>query len=271
MRLQVLKFSAALAASALLAPAGAGARAADAVSTDPLIEQVRAEALGVSPLDRPVLLVETDNDGKTRHRAMVFNPALEEDRRWLLLERNREPVSPQQVADFAHSRTGALPRSYRTIADFLALGATLTETTESEAIYRVESLGPGSILIDGLDISAALAAEIHIRTDFGRPFVEDIRLHVAQTFKPRWLVKIRSGQGRIRFSRPEPGAPPVILLEEFRVAGSRPFGSIDFHTRSCFFDHRPAREMPPGPVTTHAGEGHPCHADDEGEPSLPAP
>lgn len=235
---------------------------------DPLIEQVRAEALTVSPLDRAVSMVETDNSGKTRHRAMHFLPEAGEGARWRLLSRNREPAGAAEVADFARSRAGELPRSYRSVADFLAEGVELVGRTERHAVYRVARLGPGSVMLGEEDISAALAAEIRIRTDVARPFVEDVRLEVAQSFKPRWLVKIRGGEGRIRFARATPEEPPAILLEEFRIEGSRPFGKIDFHRKFCFFGHRPAGRTPAGPTQVLADRDHPCR--EEGE-ALPAP
>lgn len=235
---------------------------------DPLIEQVRAEALAVSPLDRAVLMVETDNSGKTRHRTMHFLPEAGDGARWRLLTRNREPVDAGEVADFARSRAGELPRSYRSVADFLGQGVELVERAARHAVYRVASLGPGSVMLGEEDISAALAAEIRIRTDVSRPFVEDIRLEVAQSFKPRWLVKIRGGEGRIQFARATPEEPPAILLEEFRIEGSRPFGKIDFHRKFCFFDHRPAGQVAPATAQERADNDHPCREESE---TLPAP
>lgn len=259
----------ALLAGSLLAAAATSAEPAD----DPLIETVRAEALTVSPLDLAVLAVETDNSGRTRHRAMHFLPEAAEGARWRLLARNREPADAREIADFAKDRAGTLPRSYRSVADILAHGAELVERNASHAVYRVSDLGPGSVMLGEEDISPALAADISIRTDTARPFVEEIRLEVTGTFSPRWLVKIRDGEGRIRFARRAPGEAPAILLEEFRVSGTRPFGKIDFHTKRCFFGHPPAggrtADGTPARMPASVNDDHPCG--EEGEQPLPAP
>jgi len=209
---------------------------ASAAPADPLLERIRAEAREISPEDFAVTRIYTDNSGKTRHRLAEFDPRQPEGERWRLLERNHSDPSADYKQQYEENDRPP-PDSYARVSRFLAGELRRAAKTETHVIYALDSFGEGSILFEDEDISAHFAGEIRVNVAAERPFVEEVRFHVVDSFKPHFLAKIKEGEGVIRFARDASGRP-VALLREFTVRGSKLFGSLEYSESSRYRDHR---------------------------------
>jgi len=227
-----------------------------AMAADTLVERLRAEAAASSPEDFAVTRIYTDNSGDTRHRMARFDPTQPAGARWTLLERNREAPSAKFKKRY-ESRDRAPPESYARVARFLAGDLVLSDETETHRIYRLERLAEGSVVFEDEDISAHLGGEIWINVAADRPFVEEVRFQVAESFKPHFLATVEEGEGIMRFGRDAAGRP-ILLQREFRVGGSKLFGSLDYAVSNRYRDHRFVRDTATA-ATTAADEA----ADDE--------
>lgn len=207
-----------------------------AAAADTLIDRLRAEAAELSPEDFAVTRIYTDNSGDTRHRLARFDPTKPAGERWTLLERNREAPSAKYKKRY-ESRKRPAPESYARVANFLAGDLELSDETEAHRIYRLERLGAGSIVFEDEDISAHLSGEIWVNIAADRPFVEEVRFFVADSFKPHFLATVEAGEGIMRFGRDAAGRP-LLLQREFRVQGSKLFGSLDYAVANRYRDHR---------------------------------
>lgn len=211
-----------------------------AVAADPLIDRLRTEAAEMSPEDFAVTRVYTDNSGDTRHRMARFDPTKPEGARWTLLERNRKAPDDKFKKRY-ESRDRPPPESYARVARILAGDLVLSDETETHRIYRLERLGEGSVVFEEEDISANLGGEIWINIVTERPFVEEVRFHVAESFKPHFLATVEEGEGIMRYGRDAAGRP-ILLQREFRVAGSKLFGSLDYAVTNRYRDHSYVRD-----------------------------
>ncbi|GEQ97521.1 hypothetical protein JCM17844_11580 [Iodidimonas gelatinilytica] len=205
---------------------------------DPILDAVRAEAAVVSPLHHKVTRETLDNSGKTRQRKAVFDPRLPEGERWTLLERNHEPPSKKYQRKYEDDEDRDPPESYGRVLHYLDGPVTRLAQTETDVTYRIDRLGKGSIILHGEDISDKISGEAVVDLTSGVPFVREVRLMVAEAFKPMWLVRIESGEGLIRFKRTKDGYP-VMHRQTLHVKGARPFGHIDYESDVLYQDYHP--------------------------------
>lgn len=205
-------------------------------SGDPVLAAVLREATAVSPLDHALLRETIDNSGKTRQMKARFDPRREAGAGWTLLERNGEAPSAKYREKAAADLSGEVPQSYAMVAHMLAGPVRFLGQADGIRRYEVSPLGPGSILIDGHDISDFISGIAHIDMRGPVPLLAEMELRVTESFRPRWFAHIEDGEGRIRFGR-DSGGRPVILSYRLHVSGLRPFGRIDYAVEMRFFDH----------------------------------
>ncbi len=203
---------------------------------DPLLEQLRADAAAMSAEDYAVTRTEYDNSGKTRQRKARFDPRQPEGERWVLLERNHQPPSDKYTGRFMGGDGALPPDSYAKVAYYLSGDVERLSADDDAVVYRISRLGPGSIILKGEDISGNISGEAVVDLEGGRPIIREVRLEIAESFKPSWLAKISSGHGRVVFGRAEDGRP-ILLRQVLAVEGSHIFGNISHETDIIYQDH----------------------------------
>ncbi len=203
---------------------------------DPLLDQLRSDAAATSAEDHAVTRTEYDNSGKTRQRKARFDPRRSDGERWELLERNHQAPSDKYTERFMNKDGALPPDSYALVANYLSGDVERLSSGDDEVVYRISRLGPGSIILNGEDISDSISGEAVVDLRGERPMVREVRLQVAESFRPNWLAKISTGHGRVVFGRTN-DRRPVLLRQVFEVEGAHPFGSITFETDILYEDY----------------------------------
>lgn len=210
---------------------------AESTASCPSLDEIRTEAARATPQEYAVTRDYIDNSGDTRHRRARYDPRREATNGWELELRNETAPGEKFLRKYSKDPPPP-PPSYARVAAVLAGEARCVEADDARAVYAVDRLGDGAILLDGDDISAHFSARVTIDRTAAQPYVAAIQFSLESPFKPHWLVRITEAEGSVVFARRGPGSP-VILSQDFVASGSRPFGSFDYETRSSFSDHEP--------------------------------
>mgnify|MGYP005839952983 CR=1 FL=1 len=209
----------------------------EAVASCPPLDEIRAEAARATPQAYAVTRDYTDNRGDTRHRRARFDPRRDAANAWSLEQRNKAAPGEKFLRKYSKDPPPP-PPSYARVAAVLAGEAQCVEADDARAVYAVDRLGAGAILLDGDDISAHFSARVTVDRAAAQPYVSAVHFSLESPFKAHFLVRITEAEGSVVFARRGPGSP-VILSQEFVASGSKPFGSFDYETRSSFSDHAP--------------------------------
>jgi hypothetical protein len=140
-----------------------------------------------------------------------FDGAQAEGKRWSLLSVNGATPTQNQQNEFQGSyKKNTLPPTYGLVQTVVGHGAIKLRETDTQAIYRVDSLPAGSTAVKGLDLSKYTIADVTVDKHSLSPFISEVRIFAPKEFRPIAGGKVKRLERVLRFAMGKDGMPMLI-------------------------------------------------------------
>jgi hypothetical protein len=156
---------------------------ADTILRDRVIADARTQTQGALVFERNTHVVEAG--GGTRSETRRIDRW--DGRGWTLVSVNGKPPRAADLRSHTKSSKGEPVPGYHRLAVLLNATTERRVDTEGRTILSIAQLPPGTVISDGVDISAHLKAEAYVATGRNPPWVQQLRMSARESFKLGWI------------------------------------------------------------------------------------
>lgn len=200
---------------------------------EPLAEAVRKVGRDAGRWAFLQRMVQYDGKGKVREQTLArFDPSQPYDRQWTLLEKNGKAATELQVKKFRKERRERAG-SRQTLGELLVLDrARLVEESAGTLIYEVplRKIEGGRLPPDKF--------EVLVRVDRAAEALALIEIRLRDSLRIAGLLKVKAGDGFIRFEEVKEGFAPAATEVRLGATGSIAFVKVGSRTEASRTDFR---------------------------------
>ena len=171
---------------------------------DALSERLRADAAKVRPDDfawTRTTRAEQKSADESEGLVVVerYDPALPPAKRWTLVSRDGRTPSADDLKETSKSYGKAIVPNYGRVARYLSGTLQRMPDAGGKAVYRFAKLAPGSMTINGTDLSADATGELVVETGGPAPYVSQVHIVSTKPVRMMLVVKIDRLEATLRY------------------------------------------------------------------------